>query len=291
MIAEMYTMLTHYPHRRDVAHGTGDAGGRGGRGGTRLTTVASVDTLTRPSGAESITLAVRTSGPMTVRPVVLVHGMGGDHQTWRPLARQLRALGRTVITYDQRGHGRSSRSGDYLLDDFRDDLTFVLDDLGVGEVDVVGHSLGAHTVARVAMAAPDRIRRLVLEEIPPMPRGQADLDENIAPSAGGWPERLRGAWSFARYPSPVIRFDHRMPQLVATQFQVIDTDWWDSLNAITSPVLVISGGERSFLPPRHLRSVCEALPDGHFTAIEAGHSVHRDRPSEYNRRVLDFLES
>ena len=251
--------------------------------------MASVDTLTRPSGAESITLAVRTSGPVTDRPVVLVHGMGGDHQTWRPLARQLRALGRTVITYDQRGHGRSSRTGDYLLDDFRDDLTFVLDDLGVAEVDVVGHSLGAHTVARMAMAAPDRIRRLVLEEIPPMPRGQADLDENIAPSAGGWPERLRGAWSLARYPSPVIRFDHRMPQLVATQFQVIDTDWWDSLNVITSPVMVISGGEQSFLPPRHLRSVSAALPDGHFTAIEAGHSVHRDRPSEFNRRVLDFL--
>ena len=258
---------------------------------TGLTTVASVDTLTRPSGAESISLAVRISGSVADRPVVLVHGMGGDHQTWRPLARQLRARGRTVITYDQRGHGRSSRSGHYLLDDFRDDLIFLLDDLGVGEVDVVGHSLGAHAVARMAMAAPDRVRKLVFEEIPPMPRGQADLDENIAPSAGGWPERLRGAWSLARYPSPMIRFDHRMPKLVASQFQVIDTSWWGSLHAITSPALVISGGERSFLPPRHLRSVSEALPDGRFVAIEAGHSVHRDRPDEYNRRVLDFLES
>jgi pimeloyl-ACP methyl ester carboxylesterase len=88
----------------------------------------------------------------------------------------------------------------------------------------------------------------------------------------------------------VIRFDHRMPKLVAGQFQVIDTDWWDSLREITAPALVISGGDSSFLPPRHLRSLTEALPDGHFAAIDAGHSVHRDRPSEYNRLVLDFLE-
>jgi pimeloyl-ACP methyl ester carboxylesterase len=255
-----------------------------------MANVGAVDTLTRPSGTGSISLAVRTSGSVADRPVVLVHGMGGDHQTWRLLAKQLRARGRSVITYDQRGHGRSSRSGDYLLNDFRDDLSFVLDDLGVGEVDVVGHSLGAQTVARMVMMDPGRIRRVVLEEIPPMPRGQADLDENIAPSTGSWPERFRGVWTLARYPSPVLRFDHKMPGLVTRQFDVIDTDWWSSLGAITAPVLVISGGERSFLPPRHLRSFSEALPDGHFTTIDAGHSVHRDRPTEYNRQVLDFLE-
>ncbi|WP_207842835.1 alpha/beta fold hydrolase [Williamsia soli] len=247
-----------------------------------------MEILTRTAGSEEIALAVRTSGPAAANPVLLVHGMGGDHHTWRPLARALRTAGRTVISYDQRGHGRSSRSPSYLLNDFRDDLSFVLDGLGVEQVDVVGHSLGGQTALRMAMSTPERIGKLVLEEIPPMPRTQADLDENIAPFTG-MADRMRGLWSVARYPGPVLRFDHRMSDVVTRQFDAVDTAWWDALSLITFPTLVISGGDRSFLPPRHLQSLTDALPSGDYFQIDAGHSVHRDRSDEFNRRVLDFL--
>jgi pimeloyl-ACP methyl ester carboxylesterase len=247
-----------------------------------------VNTLTRSDESGAVRLAVRSSGPLTGKPVLLVHGMGGDHQTWRELARQLRAEGRTVITYDQRGHGRSSRSKSYLLNDFRDDLRFVLDGLGVGEVDVVGHSLGGQTAIRLATLDPARVGALVLEEIPPMPRDQADVDEHIVPFSGV-ADRLRGLWSTLRYPSPVLRFDHRMSDIVARQFEAVDLDWWESLSQLTFPTLVVSGGPRSFLPPRHLVRLAEALPDGRFGEIDAGHSVHRDRTLEFNRLVTDFL--
>jgi len=247
-----------------------------------------VNTLTRTDGPGAVRLAVRTSGPLTGKPVLLVHGMGGDHQTWRALARELRVEGRAVITYDQRGHGRSSRSPSYLLNDFRDDLSFVLDGLGVDEIDVVGHSLGGQTAIRLAALDPARIGKLVLEEIPPMPRDQADVDEHIVPFSG-IADRLRGLWSTVRYPGPVLRFDHRMSDIVARQFEAVDADWWESLSQLTFPTLVVSGGRRSFLPPRHLLSLSEALPDGYFGQIEAGHSVHRDRTGEFNRLVTEFL--
>lgn len=247
-----------------------------------------METLTRAATTGAIDLAVRRSGPDAEKPVLLVHGMGGDHHTWRPLASALRTAGRTVISYDQRGHGRSSRSPSYLLNDFRDDLTFVLDGLGVDQVDVVGHSLGGQTALRMAMTSPERIGKLVLEEIPPMPRTQADLDESIAPFTG-IADRVRGVWSMARYPGPVLRFDHRMSDVVTRQFDAVDTSWWEALSLIAFPTLVVSGGERSFLPPRHLQSLTDALPSGDFYQIDAGHSVHRDRPDEFNRRVLDFL--
>lgn len=244
--------------------------------------------MTRTATTGPIDLAVRSSGPADGTPVLLIHGMGGDHHTWRGLARQLRATGRTVVALDQRGHGRSSRSSSYLLTDFRDDVNFVLDDLGIDHVDVVGHSLGAQTAMRVAMSAPDRIGKLALEEIPPMPRSQSDLDEHIAPFTG-IADRVRGLWTVARYPGPVFRFDHRMSEIVTRQFDVVDTGWWEALSTITAPTLVISGGTRSFLPPRHLQSLVGALPDAEFASIDAGHSVHRDRPEEFNTRVLDFL--
>lgn len=238
--------------------------------------------LQRP-GSTAPALAVRVSGAVghpSLRPVVLVHGMGGDHTTWRSAAVALRLARRQVVAVDLRGHGRSGRADRYLLDDFRDDLRHVVDALDLDRFDMVAHSLGAHTALRVAMAEPDRIGRLVLEEPPPMPRDDADLAEGIAPTAS-LGQRVRGLAAVVADPRPLLRFDRAVPGAVGAQFERTDADWWESLAAVTAPALVISGGSRSFLPPRHLRRVAEALPSGDFAVIEAGHSVHRDRGREF----------
>ncbi|MFW0783950.1 alpha/beta hydrolase [Gordonia sp. CPCC 206044] len=236
-----------------------------------------------------IRIAVRTAGTIDASvPVVLVHGMAGDHATWRSFARTLRRAGRPVVSMDLRGHGRSGRAPRYGLDDFRDDLRFVLDELDLTSVDLVGHSLGAHTALRAVIAEPDRVRRLVLEEVPPMPRDQSDVDEGITVIAG-FGERLRGIGALVADPMPLVRFDRSVGAQVGPQFEVPDPDWWEGVRTVNVPTLVISGGRRSFLPPQHLRSLSQALPDARFTVIDAGHSVHRDKAAEFAAAAHDFL--
>ncbi|MCR5979433.1 alpha/beta fold hydrolase [Gordonia jinghuaiqii] len=242
----------------------------------------------RRTGAPDI--AVRVAGE-TDRgvPVVLVHGMASDNSTWRRLACALRARGRAVVSVDLRGHGRSGRAqGAYRLDDFRDDLTYVLDTLDISTVDLVGHSLGAHTALRFAMSQPSRVRRLVLEEVPPMPRDEADLSEGIAVKAT-LGEQIRGLLALVRNPFPVIRYDGRMGDEIIAEFDVSAPHWWSGLPGVRAAAMVISGGDKSFLPPRHLRSLSDALPDSRFVTIEAGHSVHRDRGAEFISHVEEFL--
>ena len=236
-------------------------------------------------------LAVQVAGRnpgSTEPPVLLVHGMGGDHTTWRRLSGALTAAGREVIAVDLRGHGRSGRAQRYRLNDFRDDLAAVLDSLDLDRVDVVGHSLGAHSALRLAMAQPDRVRRLLVEEPPPMPRDDADLAEAITPTST-LAERVRGLAMLAADPRPFLRFDRSMPEVVGVQFEQADPHWWDGLQAVLAPTLVISGGDRSFLPPRHLCSLSEALTRGEFATIDAGHSVHRDRPREFLAAATAYL--
>lgn len=235
-------------------------------------------------------LAVRVAGePDRDVPVILVHGMASDHSTWRHLAAALRREGRPVVSVDLRGHGRSGRpDGPYRLDDFRDDLVYVLDNLGIHIADVVGHSLGAHTSLRLAMYEPSRVRRLVLEEIPPMPRDEDDLSEGVTMSST-LGERVRGLLALARDPMPYLRFDKRMGQEIVAEFDVCAPDWWSQLPRVTASTMVISGGERSFLPPRHLRTVADALSESRFVTIDAGHSVHRDRRDDFVRQVRGFL--
>ncbi|GAA2069638.1 alpha/beta fold hydrolase [Williamsia deligens] len=242
----------------------------------------------RLDGDRAIDLAIRRSGTGDGRPVLLVHGMGGDHTTWRRLASRLRDEGRPVVSYDQRGHGLSSR-GPYGLDALRDDLLAVLAEAGPsGRVDVVAHSLGAHVALRAVMAEPDRFGRLVLEEVPPMPRDAADVAEGIAPRASAW-EAVLGVVDLIRDPRPLMRFDVTVAPSVQAAFDVPDPDWWAAVAGVRSPVLVVSGGDRSFLPPRHLRTLAGTLPAGRFLTIDAGHSVHRDRPDPFTRAVVAFL--
>ncbi|MEH3154524.1 MAG: alpha/beta hydrolase [Gordonia paraffinivorans] len=86
-----------------------------------------------------------------------------------------------------------------------------------------------------------------------------------------------------------MRFDARLAPTLQAEFGKADPDWWAGLRRVTTPVLVVSGGDQSFLPPRHLRTLAGALPDGQFLAIPAGHSVHRDRPDDFAAAALAFL--
>ncbi|WHU48286.1 alpha/beta fold hydrolase [Gordonia sp. L191] len=247
--------------------------------------------LQRPIEHGELTLAVAVDGDLAdgrTPPVLLVHGMGSDHGTWRPFASVLRRAGRAVIAVDLRGHGRSGRAVEYTLEAFAADLGFVLDEFDVARADVVGHSLGAHAALRAAMTDPGRVRSLVLEEVPPMPRDQADLDEEIVMSSG-FGERVRGIGALMRNPMPVVRFDRAVATQVGTEFERAEPQWWDRLAAVSARTLVISGGPRSFLPPQHLQSLAQALPDGRFDIIDAGHSVHRDRRREFAAKAGAFL--
>lgn len=85
-------------------------------------------------------------------PMVLIHGLGGNQREWDAagvkLARQFR-----IVTFDQRGHGASSRSSDYSWKTRVDDLVALIAEMELHDVNLVGHSLGAG----VALEAANRI--------------------------------------------------------------------------------------------------------------------------------------
>lgn len=79
--------------------------------------------------------------------------------------------GRSMLTYDQRGHGQSTGrpvAEDYRFENYTEDLLALMDTLGIDKpMDFAGSSLGSDTALRAAIAAPHRFRRLVLI-IPPV---------------------------------------------------------------------------------------------------------------------------
>jgi pimeloyl-ACP methyl ester carboxylesterase len=104
----------------------------------------------------------------TGEPILLIHGFGSNHAVnWQATnwIGTLTGAGRRVIAMDVRGHGRSAKIYDAAAYDpwtMADDAANLLDHLGLGAVDVMGYSMGGRIAACLAIAHPDKVRRLII---------------------------------------------------------------------------------------------------------------------------------
>lgn len=104
---------------------------------------------------------LRVSDGGSGEPVlVLVHGLGSDLETWRPVLDRLRASHRT-IAYDQRGHGASDPGGEYSVEALAGDLERVVEPMHLGKFWLVGHSFSGTVISAYAARHPDQVAGLV----------------------------------------------------------------------------------------------------------------------------------
>lgn len=96
-------------------------------------------------------------------PIVLVHGAFTSSRLWQDTLRRL-PKGHRVLVLDLLGHGRSDPPGTHgmTVADHARRLAQLLDVMGVQEVMLVGHGMGAAVCARVAHEQPARIAQLML---------------------------------------------------------------------------------------------------------------------------------
>ena len=100
-------------------------------------------------------------GDPTGVPLLAVHGVTGHGRRYRRLAEEALPRRRTLAV-DLRGHGRSTNDGPWSIPQHVADCVDTLDSYGLGAVDVIGHSYGGAIALALLVAAPDRVRRLVL---------------------------------------------------------------------------------------------------------------------------------
>lgn len=94
-------------------------------------------------------------------PLLLVAGMGGTANYWEETARFF-SQHYTVISYDQRGTGRSEIGVVESIEQLRDDVLALLDTLGVETVNLMGHSTGGNIAQIFAIENADRLAKLVI---------------------------------------------------------------------------------------------------------------------------------
>jgi pimeloyl-ACP methyl ester carboxylesterase len=250
-------------------------------------------------------------------PIVLVHGSLSDFRSWglqmRPFSKQYQ-----VVAYSRRYHYPNTWTGDgsdYSVELHAEDLAAFINTLGLGDVHLIGSSLGAYIALIMAVRHPELIRTLVIGEPPihPLlkhsPEGEAllreFLDNVLEPSKKAFQtgdlelgmklfiDGVSGAGSFDKL-RPSIRAGllENAPEMKAetTARNYYPRFTKEDARRITAPCLLLTGE----LSPKMFYHITDIL-EGWLMHAErdvvpgASHSMHTDNPQAYNETVLKFL--
>ncbi|MGI9420349.1 MAG: alpha/beta fold hydrolase, partial [Geminicoccaceae bacterium] len=92
-------------------------------------------------------------------PLVFLHGIGGDAESWRPQLDGFSGDYR-AIAWDMPGYGDSAPLAEMTFPALVDAVSILLDRLSVTKAHLVGHSLGGMIAQAFALAHPERLRSL-----------------------------------------------------------------------------------------------------------------------------------
>lgn len=245
--------------------------------------------------------------------LLLLHGLLGRASHWAETARRLSPRYR-VLALDQRGHGRSDKpGGPYTPDAYAADAIAAVEQLGLGPVTLVGHSMGALTAWQCAAARPDLVAALVICDMRASALGEAGQRE-WEDWLAQWPVPFATLaevrkWFAAGDPWAVPpnprrgdffaevmeeRLDGWYPlyapgHLLASRDPWIRDAHWDELAQVACPALVVRGLDGE-LGRAEAQEMVRVLPRGHYAEIaDAGHLVPWDRPDAFCSTVERFL--
>jgi pimeloyl-ACP methyl ester carboxylesterase len=237
---------------------------------------------------------VHGNGPV----ILLTHGYSATSAMWRP---QIRALSQnhTLVLWDMRGHGASDYPEDQTLYSEAAtivDMAAILDAVGAQRAIIGGLSLGGYMTLAFNLAYPQRVRALLITDTGPGFKNDA-AREQWNETARAMADQLRKkGLSYLQEQSPERAMStHRSADgLVKSAIGMLtqrDAKVINSLGDIKVPVLVVVGAnDTPFLTASDY--MAKKIPGARKLVIpDAGHAVNIDRPEEFNRAVLEFIET
>ena len=228
--------------------------------------------------------------------LVLLHGFAGTHRAWDGVVGVLDPQRYRPLALDLRGHGSA---GDRRPIDFEGCVADVLDS-AQGCFCLCGYSMGGRLALHVALAAPQRVTRMVLIganpgiEDPALRAERRGADARLAEriesedDIEAFAEAWRGQSLFAGDPAGVVgaaREDYRRnrPSALAAALRGMGTGamspLWGRLDQLNMPVLVLAG-ERDARYREIGERIVRTVPRGRILVLPGGHAVQLESPAE-----------
>jgi pimeloyl-ACP methyl ester carboxylesterase len=250
-------------------------------------------------------------------PLVLLHDVDTDLRNWSQQIDELASRYR-VIAYSLRYHFPNAATGkesDFTYKKNADDLLGLIQSLNLGKAHAVGHGYGAIVVATAAMQQPQLFRSTVLMEpgfLSLLPQLQADRakyarnqilsmvrrevlkrqnKESAIRTYVDW-EHTSGTWDALTADQKQRYVDNANGMAAYTANAEVAEFNCEDGKKLSVPVLILQG-EAS--PPNDRiisGTLAECVPGAKREVIpQATHWMHRENPAEFNKAVMEFLQS
>lgn len=111
---------------------------------------------------EEIQIYYETYGDKNKNPTLLIHGLGADHNMWKPQISTYPKYGLYLIVPDIRGHGKSSKVSKFNIDDCANDIFTLVKTLKIESVNIVGISMGGIIAQQFTLNYPNNVDKLII---------------------------------------------------------------------------------------------------------------------------------
>jgi 3-oxoadipate enol-lactonase len=233
-------------------------------------------------------------------PLMLIHGVGGDYTLWKNEISQFAQKFKT-IALDCRGHGESDKPDNYSLQDHVGDILGIMDHYQIEIASLLGVSMGSYIGQGVAIAAPERIDKLVLTV--PKSNGltssvQRLMSEHAKELEGlNLQESILALLKYMTYNPEIMKkhidiFETKLSpeQFLRANKALSNFDFRNELPKIKAKTLVISGKYDGLNPPSEGRICASLIPSATFVEMQySGHAPMYEEPELYMKIIDDFL--
>ncbi|WP_299496577.1 alpha/beta fold hydrolase [uncultured Shewanella sp.] len=240
--------------------------------------------------------------------VVLIHGLFGDLDNLKALAKTLEPHYR-VIRLDVPNHGKSEHGVAMNYPLLADKVITLLNDEGIDQAHLVGHSMGGKIAMAMALDHPTRIKSVVIADIAPIAYSTSNTQQVLdtilsLPLAQIKDRREAQAYlmnkgidehtalfllkSLIRQANQFV-WKMDVKQLRLSYANIIGWPYQDK--SYTGPSLCIRGEKSDYVKKEYTQDIIRQFPAIEArTILEAGHWLHAQKPSLFNRLVKDFLD-
>lgn len=243
-------------------------------------------------------------------PVVLIHGLAGDHTAWAaPMETWSRA--HRVLAFDNRGAGQSTQVDEPIsTEDMARDTLALMDEVGIDRAHVVGRSMGGAIAQHMALMAPNRVHTLVVlasfAKLDPVGVRVLTNMREVLEWRGEWGDHARH--SVANFVSPaffnenretiaqiegLIGGETRLPACYIRQNHAcLEHDTLDRLGEITCPTLILAGGRDPICSLTATGWMQEGFPNAEAVIFEeSSHFFLIEQPERFMGVMGDWLET
>ncbi len=249
-----------------------------------------------------VRLRYGVQGDVGGEPIILLHGYSDSSFSYSAVLPLLDRKYR-VYVLDQRGHGESDRpAGAYALQNFAADVVAFMDEMGISKATIVGHSMGSFVAQHVAVAAPERVKRLVLSGSATTIRNAvvSDLQREVNALKDPVPEKwVREFQTSTIFHPPaddffkgVVKESLSLPARVWQEVmaEMMSPKAQAELSKIKVPTLILWGDKETVFPRSEQDLLLASLPNARLKVYEdTGHGMHWERPERFAKDLQEFM--